>query len=72
MEAIFIAGIVGFIGGGVLMFFMKDRILAADTSLHNKIDTLQASVISAANQLATHVTQQVQSIAPKPPAPPAL
>ena len=70
MEGIFIAAIAGFIGGGILMFFMKDRILSVDTSLHNKLDTLQSSVISAANQLATHVTQQVQTLAPKPPAPP--
>ena len=71
MEAIFIAGIAGFIGGGVLMFFMKDKISAVDSSLHTKVDQLQASVISAANQLATHVTQQVATLTQKPPSPPA-
>ena len=71
MEGIFIAAIIGFICGGVLMFFMKDKIVSVDTTLHAKIDNLQAQTVSAAQQLANHITQQVASIAPKPPAPPA-
>lgn len=69
MEQIFIAGIVGFIGGGVLMFFMKDRIVSVDQSLHAKIDALTGQIVSVGQQLANHVTQQVASIAPKPPTP---
>ena len=70
MEGIFIAAIIGFICGGVLMFFMKDKIVSVDQSLHAKIDALQASTVSVAQQLATHVTQQVQTLAPKLPSPP--
>lgn len=67
METVAISVIIGFIGGGVLMFFMKDKIVAVDTVLHSKIDALQTTVVSAANQLATHVTQQVASIKPTEP-----
>ena len=77
MEQIFIALIAGFIGGGVLMFFMKDKIVAVDTTLHAKIDSLVAKVeaipttiSSVGQQVANHVTQQVASIVPKPPSPP--
>lgn len=68
MESMFIAGIAGFLAGGVLMFFMEDKIVAVDQSLHAKIDTLQATTVSAAQQLASHVTQQVSTL--KSPAPP--
>ena len=69
MEAIFISGIIGFIGGGVLMFFMKDKITSEvsviDQTLHHKVDALSAQVVTVGQQVANHVTQQVQSIAPK-------
>ena len=77
MEAIFIAGIVGFIGGGIVMWFMKTPIQNGATALVAKIDALVGKVeaipnqvVSVGQQLATHVTQQVASIAPKPPSPP--
>ena len=67
MEAIFISAIIGFIGGNVLMFFMKDRLVQIDNSLHAKVDAIPGQIATAANQLASHVTQAVSSIAPKAP-----
>ena len=56
MEAIFISAIIGFIGGNVLMFFMKDRLVQIDNSLHAKVDAIPGQIAAAANQLASHVT----------------
>lgn len=71
METAFIAGIIGFIGGGVLMFFMKDKIVSVDQSLHTKVDAITGQIVNVGQQLANHVTQQVALIAPKPTSPPA-
>ena len=72
MESMFIAGIAGFLVGGVLMFFMKDKITAFDASLHAKIDSLTGKVdavpgqlVNVGQQLATHITQ---TAAAPPPA----
>lgn len=64
MEAMFIAGIVGFIVGAVLMFFMKDKIGSVDNTLHAKIDALPGQIASVGQQVANHVTQQVATLKP--------
>ena len=65
METALIAGIIGFIGGAVLMFFMKDKIVSIDASLHSKVDQLQQTTVNAARELAAHITAQTQTIADK-------
>ena len=40
MEMNLIAGIIGFIAGGVLVHFMNNKITSVDASLHAKVDHL--------------------------------
>ena len=40
MEMNLICGIIGFIGGGILVHFMNNKITAFDASLHAKVDAL--------------------------------
>ena len=62
MEQIAISVLFGFLGGAVLMFFMKDKVTAFDASLHAKIDQLIGKTDANAQAVANHVTAQVANI----------
>ena len=72
MEMNFIFGLIGFLAGGVLIFFMKDKITAVDATLHAKLDALTGKVDAIPTTVAS-VGQQVANVvlqnAPKPPTP---
>jgi uncharacterized protein YgfB (UPF0149 family) len=73
----FIAGsLIGMIAGGLIVNAFLHRIGAAqnvnaatDAALHQKVDQLSATVVSAAQQLAQHVTNSIKgNQTPTPPA----
>lgn len=72
MEQIAIALLFGIIIGGVLIWFMKDKISAIDTTIHAKLDSLHTKVDAIPTTVAS-VGQQVANVvlqnAPKPPTP---
>ena len=72
MEQIAIAVLFGLIGGGVLMWFMKDKISAVDATLHAKLDSLHTKVDAIPTTVAS-VGQQVANVVLQnaPKAPPA-
>ena len=65
MEAIFIAGIVGFISGGMLIFVIREKIGSTETKIYDKLDQLHNTTISAARELAQHITGQTKVIVDK-------
>ena len=61
MELMLLAGIIGFIAGGIAMFFMKDK-LQIDNVMHSKIDQLLGKADSNTQALASHVNSQLANI----------